>query len=534
MSFHSPKKIPLHTESKSGGQLDESTHSVEGDLDLLEEGSVASSHAASEVTKASTMSRISVVDNSDVKSQGAKSEGQKSHRSVNSKPHKHSSKDGDGNILVRPFAENNSPVRSYPKRRDMVPIHTMIGEKQTTLRVFQFNVLADGLAGLDKRHGDFCRASQNSLSWESRKKQLLTECTQYKPDIITLHECDHYYDFFLPELQKYGYDGFFASKPMSQCLEVSVRPDGSAMFINRHTVRMVSSQQFAFATSDTDDGSDDYYSENKIMVDGKLIPRCRQRKQQNQVCMINVLEHLQPADSPPIIVATTHLKAGKTSSCELVRRAQILQLLSCVNQIYQALREGGKTPAILVTGDLNTQAVNQGLAPLCYDAIKQNKLGLRSLLNDDVIPENLTGGEVYTTWKARREPSVRSAGGGGISDVKSVFEKEKGEIVGTETDATPRKSKNKSLKGGVDGDNVSISEKEVSVSESGGGRHKEHISKHAVDYIFYSPLRVDHPGFRALSVIDMYDEEDVGRRLLPSSRYPSDHIAIVADLELLW
>ena len=242
MSFHSPKKISSPAESKRGGRLDESTHSVEDDLDLLEEGSVASSHAASEVTKASTMSKISTVDNSDVKSQGAKSEGQRSQRSVNSKPHKHSSKDGDGNALVRPFAENNSSIKSYPKRRDMIPIHTMIGEKQTTLRVLQFNVLADGLAGLDKRHGDFCRASLNSLSWESRKKQLLTECTQYKPDIITLHECDHYYDFFLPELQKYGYDGFFASKPMSQCLEVSVRPDGSAMFINRHTVRMISSQ----------------------------------------------------------------------------------------------------------------------------------------------------------------------------------------------------------------------------------------------------------------------------------------------------
>ena len=94
-------------------------------------------------------------------------------------------------------------------------------------------------------------------------------------------------------------------------------------------------------------------------------------------------------------------------------------------------------------------------------------------------------------------------------------------------------NKSKSKKSG-DGDNVSTSEREVSVTEGGSGKHKEHISKHAVDYIFYSPLRVDHPGFRALSVIDMYDEEDVGRRLLPSSRYPSDHIAIVADLELLW
>ena len=63
---------------------------------------------------------------------------------------------------------------------------------------------------------------------------------------------------------------------------------------------------------------------------------------------------------------------------------------------------------------------------------------------------------------------------------------------------------------------------------------REHISKHATDYIFYSPLRVDRPGFRAVAVIDLFDEDDVGKRLLPSSRYPSDHVAIVGDFELLW
>ena len=76
---------------------------------------------------------------------------------------------------------------------------------------------------------------------------------------------------------------------MSQCLEVSCLPgtshstelvfpwefillsslafkDGSAMFINRRAYRLVSSQQFAYATSDSDDGSEEYYSENKVCV----------------------------------------------------------------------------------------------------------------------------------------------------------------------------------------------------------------------------------------------------------------------------
>ena len=46
--------------------------------------------------------------------------------------------------------------------------------------------------------------------------------TQYQPDVITMQENDHYYDFFLPELAALGYDGFFAPKPASACLEVRI------------------------------------------------------------------------------------------------------------------------------------------------------------------------------------------------------------------------------------------------------------------------------------------------------------------------
>ena len=71
-------------------------------------------------------------------------------------------------------------------------------------------------------------------------------------------------------------------------------------------------------------------------------------------------------------------------------------------------------------------------------------------------------------------------------------------------------------------------------SETEREKTREHITKLAVDYIFYSPLRLEQPGFRALASIDMFDEDDVGKRLLPNKTYPSDHIAIVGDFQLLW
>ena len=123
----------------------------------------------------------------------------------------------------------------------------------------------------------------------------------------------------------------------------------------------------------------------------------------------------------------------------------------------------------------------------------------------------------------------RNSSGGGGSDKKEkkatkdgkecTGRKERGGVVeGDETHDGVRLDKDGVLR------HVKAKEKNV----------KEHVSKHAADFIFYSPLRVDRPGFRALAVVDMFDEEDVGKRLLPSSKYPSDHIAIVGDFELLW
>ena len=41
-------------------------------------------------------------------------------------------------------------------------------------------------------------------------------------------------------------------------------------------------------------------------------------------------------------------------------------------------------------------------------------------------------------------------------------------------------------------------------------------------------------GFRTLAILDLYSSDELGAALLPSKIYPSDHLAICADLELLW
>ena len=114
--------------------------------------------------------------------------------------------------------------------------------RSAELRVLQLNILADGLSGLRNDRGFLSRVTQRAIDWEYRKDRLLNEIVQYSPDIISLQENDHYYDFFLPELNARGYDGFFAPKPASACLEVSDRSDGCSLFLRRSKLKTVSTQ----------------------------------------------------------------------------------------------------------------------------------------------------------------------------------------------------------------------------------------------------------------------------------------------------
>ena len=110
------------------------------------------------------------------------------------------------------------------------------------LRILQFNILADGLSGLRDDFGAFSRVTRHDIIWENRRDRLLDEIIQYDPDVITLQECDHYYDFFLPKLAHFGYDGLYSPKPASACLQVSSNADGCCIFVKRKKLRICSAE----------------------------------------------------------------------------------------------------------------------------------------------------------------------------------------------------------------------------------------------------------------------------------------------------
>jgi nocturnin len=342
-----------------------------------------------------------------------------------------------------------------------------------TFRVLQLNMLADGLSGLRDDLGAFSRARAEDLSWDTRKAQLLYEILQYAPDVITLQECDHYYDFFLPELSAMGYDGLFAPKPSSACLEVSENSDGCAIFLKRGKFSVKSAETLTFALAKGDciecwDKEED-----------------RQVRAQNQVALVALCdlsgEENDQQQRQQLIICTTHLKATKNIVGERTRNLEVTQLLSSVQSLFSAkVNANGQEPLILITGDLNAAPDERstGYQALAYSAVKQSSLDLRSVLNDDLCPrleaEHGTagaGGDIWTTWKARRKQG------------------------------------------------------------------KESVSKSCIDYILYRPLTEvarGKAGLRAKSVLGLFSEAEIGQDLLPSDRYPSDHLAIAADLEVVF
>lgn len=199
--------------------------------------------------------------------------------------------------------ENSLSKDKIPLKRKFYPLKPLSfiqSQKiyvHSTLRLLQFNILADGLSGLRDDFGAFSRVKFEDIEWSNRKNRLLAEITQYDPDVITLQEVDHYYDFFLPQLSMLGYDGFYAPKPASACLEVSSNADGCCIFVKRKKLKVFSSETLTFALSRADvAGSSDSITEDD-----------RQIRVQNQVGLVTVCEIL---DGPLIIIATTHLKVS--------------------------------------------------------------------------------------------------------------------------------------------------------------------------------------------------------------------------------
>jgi CCR4-NOT transcription complex subunit 6 len=109
-----------------------------------------------------------------------------------------------------------------------------------------------------------------ALTWDYRRKAIMDEIKNYSADIICLQEVEteKFYNFFLPELTREGYEGIFAPKSRAKTMNDNDRKhvDGSAIFFRKRKFTMVKKHvvEFNQMAMSNADGCDDML--NRVMT----------------------------------------------------------------------------------------------------------------------------------------------------------------------------------------------------------------------------------------------------------------------------
>lgn len=155
---------------------------------------------------------------------------------------------------------------SHPPARPWVELSAKDPSSSCTFTIMCYNVLCDKYA-TPQMYG-YC--PNWALKWSYRKKGIMQEIRHYKADILSLQEVEteQFYNFFLPELQKDGYDGIFSPKSRAKTMSENERRhvDGCAIFYQTNkfsllTDHLVEFNQLAMANAE---GSDNML--NRVMT----------------------------------------------------------------------------------------------------------------------------------------------------------------------------------------------------------------------------------------------------------------------------
>ncbi|XP_022108070.1 nocturnin-like isoform X2 [Acanthaster planci] len=267
-------------------------------------------------------------------------------------------------------AQNNQPSLLKRSFRSLLgdTVDRAEGRDNTSIRIMQWNVLADALS---KGADNFIKCPREALEWDTRRVSCLREILTYDPDVICLQEVDHFHDFFKVQLERVGYKGVFKAKPDSPCLDCLSNngPDGCAVFYKLEKFSLVNSM---CPVLEVKDGGSTWPT-NQVAVLLRL--KCKA-----------VEDHHEKE----LVVGTTHLKAK--ASWHQLRHLQGLNLLEVLQQ------QAGGCPLIL-SGDFNAEPSEN-----VYKAFEASKMGLDSVYKN--LSEDCNSEPPYTTWKIRPSGEV--------------------------------------------------------------------------------------------------------------------------------
>lgn len=266
-------------------------------------------------------------------------------------------------------------VRERPRNAvlDIRPNFSELRNRNGNLRVLSYNILADANAFSALATTLYPYCDDEIIRKERRLPLVLFEVLQYQADIICLQEVDHcvYHGLLKPVLEYHGYEGFFTSKHAGV--------EGPAMFW---------SLQVFEPLPDSDRRSHlirDLFIKEHYLGDWSSIPDvfwlldCHQDL--NEMLRERLGHVLQTVtltvrdNQRQIVVGNTHLFFHPMAS-----HVRLLQLFVCLHQVE--IERHGMFPVVFC-GDLNSSPTS----------------GAAKLLFDRVVPPSSGMTDQGTTWK---------------------------------------------------------------------------------------------------------------------------------------
>nr|CAG4644806.1 EOG090X06K5 [Leptodora kindtii] len=259
-------------------------------------------------------------------------------------------------IITSPYGHLTAPL---PPMRPWVPLGHPDRTRPTCIfTVMCYNVLCDKYA--TRQMYGYCPSWV--LKWEYRRKGILEEIRHYSADIISLQEVEteQFYNYFLPELKRDGYDGIFSPKSRAKTMAESDRRyvDGCAIFYRTAKFslifeHLIEFNQLALAKAE---GCDDML--NRVMTKDNIgLAALLETK---EAAWSNGIRPDPSQIHQPLLVCTAHIH-WDPQYCD-VKLVQTMMLMNELKQITQdaghSFRPGHKADPshiqLLLCGDFNS------------------------------------------------------------------------------------------------------------------------------------------------------------------------------------
>ena len=252
------------------------------------------------------------------------------------------------------------------------------------LKVLQFNTLAEGLSAgpiaapfekskdykenaIKSTYGGFTDIPNPEivLDFNLRRWRLMEILLEDDFDIIAMEEVDRFYGFFAPLLKMMGYAGLFVPKPLSPGALSGWYSDGCALFWKKDQFQLIKEEKGAYSCS-------------------------------SQVYSVATLKHNYTGKV--LIVAATHLKAGKGVIKEEIRAGQVREFLDIIQESAKNVTKKEKIDIdevpIIAMGDFNSDPEEENS---CVQNIISNQSTYR--LQSAYMIDSPDSS--FTTWKTR-------------------------------------------------------------------------------------------------------------------------------------